>query len=157
MLLGGMRHSFTERTAKLHQQVLPSDDRERQCFDIPVCFELGDPNVHFHFSVAKTYETLEEIGRLDWFALFYWILDHCFGLQNITTVFVLVDNRTLTSEITTDESLTHWPAVAAWWKSRVVITESANELCDLIFVPICKKSNLHRLHAVWQEHLSLQP
>ena len=77
--------SYKELRSKLEVQVLPNDDRERQCFDIPVWFELGDPNVHYHAPEARSYETSGEMGGPDWHALFFYILDHCAGLQRIST------------------------------------------------------------------------
>ena len=141
--------SYKELRSKLEIQVLPSDDRERQCFDIPVWFELGDPNVHYNAPAARSYETSGEMGGPDWHALFFYILDHCAGLQGVSTVFVLVDNRNLASEHTQDATIAHWPAVAAWWKSRVVMTGPTCELSDLLFIPICKASGLERVHPTW--------
>ena len=40
--------SYSELVGLLDRQVLPSDDRERQLFDIRARFELGDPGVHYH-------------------------------------------------------------------------------------------------------------
>ena len=55
----------------------------------------------------------------------------------------------LTSQITTDDTLRHWPAVAAWRVSRLTFTGPTNELCDLVFVPISERSGLHRVHPTW--------
>lgn len=141
--------SFEELCSKLVGQILPNDAKERQCLDIPVSFELGDPHVHYNAHAAKAYDTSGEIGGPDWHALFLYILDHCVGLQQITTIFLLVDNRNLASEHTTDASLRHWPAVAAWWKSRVAMIGPSSEVSDLLFVPICKASGLDRTHPTW--------
>lgn len=106
--------SYSELIASLDRQILPSDDRERQCFDIRARFELGDPHVHYHAPAAKGYETSGKLGCPDWPVLFSYVLDRHRGLEEITTVFLLIDNRNLTSETTTEESLAHWPTVAAW-------------------------------------------
>lgn len=141
--------TFEELCAKLEGQILPNDAKERQCFDIPVWFVLGDPHVHFQAQAAKAYDTSGEIGGPDWHALFLYILDHCAGLQRISTIYLLVANRNLASEFTTDGSLKHWPAVATWWKSRVAMIGPASELSDLFFIPICKASGLDRTHPTW--------
>ena len=63
--------------------------------------------------------------------LFSYVLDRCRGLEDIDTVFILVDNRNLTSETTTEESLAHWPTVAPWWKSRMLLTGPARNCAIL--------------------------
>ena len=141
--------SYSELVGFLDRQVLPSDDLERHLFDIRARFELGDPGVHFHAPAAKGYETSGEVGCPHWPALFACILQRCRGLTGIDTIFVLVDDRNLTSEVTTEESLTHWPTVAAWWKSRVTLTGPAQEKCDLVFFPISSESGLKHIHPTW--------
>lgn len=63
--------SYEKLCSKLVGQILPDDDRERQCFDIPLWFELGDPHVHYNAQSAKAYETSGEIGGLLCFFTFW--------------------------------------------------------------------------------------
>lgn len=89
-------------------------------------------------------------GGPDWPALFSCVLERSGGLIDINTVFVLVDDRDLTREVTPEESLSHWPSVAAWWKSRVMLTGPSNESCDLIFFPVGERRiRIVHLHGMW--------
>ena len=138
--------TYFELTKVLDRQILPSDDRERQTFDIMTQFELGDPHTHYHAPSATGYETSGECGCPDWPALFLYVLDHCRGLEHADTVYILVDNRNLTDQTTTEG---HWPTVAAWWKSRMLLTGPAQEQCDLAFFPISAASGLKNIHPTW--------
>ena len=133
----------------LDRQILPSNDRERQVFDIRVRFELDDPHVHYHAPAANEYETSGACGCSDWPVLFSYVLDKCRGLEHADTVYILVDNRNFTSKTTTEESLAHWPAVAAWWKSGMLLPGPAQEQCDLVFFPISSASGLQNIHPTW--------
>ena len=88
--------TYFELTKVLDRQILPSDDRERQTFDIMTQFELGDPHTHYHAPSATGYQTSGECGCPDWPALFSYVLDHCRSLEHADTVYILVDNRNLT-------------------------------------------------------------
>jgi len=147
--------TYLELTRVLDRQILPSDDHERRAFDIRGRFELGDPHVHYHAPAANEYEISGACGCPDWPALFSYVLNHCRGLEHADTVYILVDNRNLTSETTTEESLAHWPTVAAWWKSRMLLTGPAQEQCDIVFFPISLASGLQNVHPVGRAHLSL--
>ena len=46
-------------------------------------------------------------------------------------------------------SLAHWPTVAAWWKSRTVLTGPSLEVCDLLFFPIGAACGLQHIHPTW--------
>ena len=141
--------TYLELTRLLDRQILPSDDHERRAFDIRGRFELGDPHVHYHAPAANEYEISGACGCPDWPALFSYVLNHCRGLEHADTVYILVDNRNLTSETTTEESLAHWPTVAAWWKSRMLLTGPAQEQCDIVFFPISLASGLQNVHPSW--------
>ena len=60
-----------------------------------------------------------------------------------------MDNRDLTAPVTEQDSLAHWPTVAAWWASRLSLHGPARELCDLIFVPIGPAAGLENVHPTW--------
>ena len=139
-------HDFT---FKLHRQILPNDTEHREEFDIPSIFRLGDPNVHFHAAAAKTYETSGEIGKPEWDTLFGYILAKMSCLRFMSTAYVLVDDRDLTNLDNRHASLQHWPAVAAWWSSRVRMIGPAQERCDVVYVPISHGSGLHKVHPTW--------
>ena len=64
-------------------------------------------------------------------------------------MFVLVDNKDLTESSTPQESLAHWPTVEAWWQSRLAMYGPAQELCDLLFVPVGKTAGLEHVHPTW--------
>ena len=132
-------------------QVLPRDTEEANeyCFDFHSWFELGDPHVHFNAPPGKPYSESGEVGCPNWADLFAFVLDRCSGLAEVQTVYVLVDDRDLSCEVTQDDSLRHWPAVAAWWKSRLVMLGPTNESCDLVFFPLCNKSGLSNIHPTW--------
>ena len=51
--------------------------------------------------------------------------------------------------MTEQDSLAHWPTVAAWWASRLSLHGPARELCDLIFVPIGPAAGLEHVHPTW--------
>ena len=115
---------------KLKVQILPNDQENSGEFDVGTDFRIGDPNVNFRAAAAKSYETIEEVGKPDWNLLFGYILTRMSHLRFLSTVYVLVDNRDLTNLDNPDPSLQHWPAVAAWWSSRARMQGPAGELCD---------------------------
>ena len=59
---------------KLKVQILPNDQEKQGEFDVGVDFRIGDPNVNFRAAAAKSYETIEEVGKPDWNLLFGFIL-----------------------------------------------------------------------------------
>ena len=81
--------------------------------------------------------------------IFRYLLQHFGHVRLFHTVFVLVDNRDLTAPRTDQESLAHWPTVAAWWTSRLALHGPARELCDLIFIPIDPAAGLDHVHPTW--------
>ena len=134
---------------KLKVQILPNDQENSGEFDVGVDFRIGDPNVNFRAAAAKSYETIEEVGKPDWNLLFGFILTRMSHLRFLSTVYVLVDNRDLTNLDNPDPSLQHWPAVAAWWSSRARMQGPAGELCDVVFFPVGQTSGLHMVHHTW--------
>ncbi len=88
-------------------------------------------------------------GMPHWTALFRYLLMHFEHVRWLSTLFVLVDNRDLTESSTPQETLSRWPTVEAWWKSRLTMYGPAEELCDLLFVPIGQATGLHNVHPTW--------
>ena len=76
---------------KLKVQILSNDQKNSGEFDVGVDFRIGNPNVYFRAAAAKSYETIEELT----------------GMQFLSTVHVLVDNRDLTNLDNSDPSLQH--------------------------------------------------
>ena len=74
-------------------------------FDFHSWFELGDPHVHFNAPPGKPYCESGEVGCPNWADLFTFVLDRCIGLADVQTVYVLVDDRDLSCEVTQDDSL----------------------------------------------------
>ena len=56
-------HTHADFAYKLKVQILPNDQENRGEFDNGVDFRIGDPNVHFRAAAAKSYETIEDIGK----------------------------------------------------------------------------------------------
>ena len=54
--------------------------------------------------------------------------------QHYEAVYLLVDTRDLTVVDNVEPSLAHWPAVAAWWSSRLRYVGPRDEQVDLVFV-----------------------
>ena len=73
----------------------------------------------------------------------------CDSLHSFQTVYLLVDNRDLTTPVTESDSLRHWPSVAVWWKRRLALKGPSGETCDLVFVPIAERSGLQHVHPTW--------
>ena len=142
-------YTYEDFVHKLKVQILPNDQENSGEFDVGVDFRIGDPNVNFRAAAAKSYETIEEVGKPDWNLLFGFILTRMSHLRFLSTVYVLVDNRDLTNLDNPDPSLQHWPAVAAWWSSRARMQGPAEKLCDVVFFPVGQTSGLHMVHHTW--------
>ena len=78
-----------------------------------------------------------------WPQLFCYLLQHFAHVRFFNTVFVLVDNRDLTTPKTEQESLAHWPTVEAWRASRLALHGPAGELCDLVYIPSIRQLGLN--------------
>lgn len=60
--------------------------------------------------------------------LFSYILARMRGLRDVSTAFIMImEKRDLTDFACIEESLCHWPTVAAWWSSRVTMLGPAQE------------------------------
>ena len=130
----------------LEESSLPGDQHGAGVFDNRADFAFGDPGAHFGGTNKCEYATSGEVGEPHWTKLFQYLLTHFAHVRWLSTVFVLVDNRDLTAPTTQQESLAHWPTVEAWWTSRLAMRGPAQELCDLLFVPIDQSAGLEHVH-----------
>ena len=128
---------------------LPGDTPAKGSFDHRRSFVLGDPGVDYEGAQRCEYEVSGARGEPHWDRIFGYLLQHFGHIRFFQTVFVLVDNRDLTAPVTEQDSLAHWPTVAAWWASRLSLHGPARELCDLIFVPIGPAAGLEHVHPTW--------
>ena len=133
----------------LDRSALAGDNPGQGAFDNRSDFVLGDPGAHFGGMNSCDYATSEAKGEPHWSGLFHYLMKHFDHVRWLNTVFVLVDNRDLIESSTPQESLAHWPTVEAWWQSRLAMYGPAQELCDLLFVPICQTARLQRVHPMW--------
>ena len=81
--------------------------------------------------------------------LFKYLLQHCQHIQHYDAVYILVDTRDLTKVDTEEPTLAHWPAVAAWWSSRLRYVGPGDEQVDLVFVRAHKDTGLNLVHPTW--------
>ena len=110
--------SWNDFVEALLEGFLPHDDVQRTPFDQTLHFELGDPHATGG-GRTRSYETSDEVGGPNWVLLFKYLLQHCRHIQHYDAVYILVDTRDLTKVATKETTLAHWPAVAAWWSSRL--------------------------------------
>ncbi len=118
-------------------------------FDNRSDFSLGDPGVDYEGNNKCEYATSGAVGEPHWPQLFLYLLLHCVHVRSFNSVFILVDNRDLTTPKTEQESLAHWPTVEAWWASRLALHGPAGELCDLVYIPIDQAAGLEHVHPTW--------
>ena len=95
------------------------------------------------------YDKSTEEGGPDWHLLFKYLLQHCQHVRHYDTVYLLVDTRDLTKVENVEPTLAHWPAVAAWWSSRLRYVGPGDEQVDLVFVRAARASGLHLVHPTW--------
>ena len=120
----------------------------RTPFDKTLHFELGDPHATGG-GQTRSYATSDEVGGPDWVLLFKYLLQHCRHVLHYDAVYILVDTRDLTNVATQETTLAHWPAVAAWWSSRLHYVGPSNEQVDLVFVRAHKGTGLNFVHPTW--------
>ena len=111
-------------------------------------FEISDPHAT-DGGIPRVYDTSTEAGGPDWHLLFKYLLQHCQHVHHYDTVYLLVDTRDLTKVEDVEPTLTHWPAVAAWWSSRLRYLGPGAEQVDLVFVRAAKSTGLHLVHPTW--------
>ena len=128
---------------------LPGDSHASGPFDNRSDFSLGDPGADYEGNNKCEYATSGAVGEPHWPQLVLYLLQHCVHVRYFNTVFVLVDNRDLTTPKTEQESLAHWPTVEAWWASRLALHGPGGELCDLVYIPINQAAGLEHVHPTW--------
>ena len=91
----------------------------------------------------------QEIGHPHWELIFEHVLRQCGYLVEFHTVYVMVDNRDLANHQRQDSSLSHWPAAARWWHSRLKLIGPHKEKTELLLFPISASTGLHHVHPTW--------
>ena len=140
---------FSQFVRHFDNCTLPGDIPAKGSLDHRHSFVLGDPGVDYEGTQRCEYEVSGARGEPHWDRIFGYLLQHFGHIRFFQTAFVLVDNRDLTAPVTEQDSLAHWPTVAAWWASRLSLHGPACELCDLIFVPIGPEAGLEHVHPTW--------
>ncbi len=113
---------------------------KRAPFDHTLRFELGDPHTT---SGGKS----RQYGGPSWHVLFGYLIQNC--ISNYDSIYLLVDTRDLTNVAPADKTLGHWPAVAAWWASRLQYIGPKDEQVDLVFVRTHVETGLELVHPTW--------
>ena len=132
----------------LGEGFLPHDDTQRTPFDHTMHYEIGDPHATGG-GLPRVYDKSAEFGGPDWQLLFEYLLQQCRHIQHYEAIYLLVDTRDLTVVDNVEPSLAHWPAVAAWWSSRLRYVGPRDEQVDLVFVRAGRNSGLHLVHPTW--------
>ena len=132
----------------LRSGFLPGDGEQRSPFDQTLRFEISDPHAT-DGGVPRVYAASTETGGPNWHLLFEYLLQNCQHVQHYDTVYLLVDTRDLTKVEEVEPTLAHWPAVAAWWSSRLRHLGPGDEQVDLVFVRAAKGTGLHLVHPTW--------
>ena len=127
---------------------LPGEGEQSSPFDQTLRFEISDPHA-MDGGVPRVYATSTETGGPHWHLLFKYLLQNCQHVQHYDTVYLLVDTRDLTKVEEVEPTLAHWPAVAAWWSSRLRHLGPGDEQVDLVFVRAAKDTGLHLVHPTW--------
>ena len=110
---------------------LPKEGQLNSPFDQTLRFEVGDPHAT-DGGVPRVYETSADTGGPNWHLLFKYLLQNCQHVRHYDTVYLLVDTRDLTKVKDVEPTLAHWPAVAAWWSSRLRHVGPGDEQVDLV-------------------------
>ena len=77
--------------------------------------------------------------------LFQWIVDNLSWVSRYDTVYVFVDNRTLSGTNPPD----YWQYFAPWTKGRCAVTGPYREKTTAIHIPINANTGLHQVHYTW--------
>ena len=127
----------------LTEGFLPHDAEQRTPFDQTLHFEVGDPHATGG-GLPRVYDKSNEEGGPNWLLLFKYLLQQCRHIQHYDAVYLLVDTRDLTKVDNVEPTLAHWPAVAAWWSSRLRYDIGPGDAqVDLVFVRASRDSGLH--------------
>ena len=127
---------------------LPKGGQRNSPFDQTLRFEVGDPHAT-DGGLPRAYETSAHTGGPNWHILFKYLLKNCQHVKHYDTIYLLVDTRDLTQVIDVEPTLAHWPAVAAWWSSRLQHVGPGDEQVDLVFVRAAKGTGLQLVHPTW--------
>ena len=127
---------------------LPKGGQRNSPFDQTLRFEVGDPHAT-DGGLPRAYETSDHTGGPNWHILFKYLLKSCQHVKHYDTIYLLVDTRDLTQVKDVEPSLAHWPAVAAWWSSRLQHVGPGDEQVDLVFVRAAKETGLQLVHPTW--------
>ena len=127
---------------------LPKGGQRNSPFDQTLRFEVGDPHAT-DGGLPRAYETSAHTGGPNWHLLFKYLLKNCQHVKHYDTVYLLVDTRDLTQVKDVEPTLAHWPAVAAWWSSRLQHVGPGDEQVDLVFVRAAKGTGLQVVHPTW--------
>ena len=129
---------------------LPGDSHGRGSFDTSARFVAGDPVLDSAPLHPWSMRLLnQEIGHPHWELIFEHVLRQCGYLVEFHTVYVMVDNRDLANHQRQDSSLSHWPAAARWWHSRLKLIGPHKEKTELLLFPISASTGLHHVHPTW--------
>ena len=77
--------------------------------------------------------------------LFQWIVDNLSWVSQYDTVYVFVDNRTLSGTNPPE----YWQYFAPWIKGRCAVTGPYREKATAIHIPINANTGLHQVHYTW--------
>ena len=77
--------------------------------------------------------------------LFQWIVDNLSWVSQYDTVYVFVDNRTLSGTNPPE----YWQYFAPWIKGRCAVTGPYREKTTAIHIPISANTGLHQVHYTW--------
>ena len=77
--------------------------------------------------------------------LFQWIVCNLSWLSQYDTVYIFVDNRTLSGASPPD----YWPFFAPWIKSRCEVIGPYQEKTTAVYIPINSDTGLDQVHYTW--------
>ena len=101
------------------------------------------------YAIAQT-ESGEVAPGPHWQHLYRWLIAQAHEILTFDSVYLITDNRDLTSvDAASQPGLAHWPAVAAWWSERVKYVGPYQEKTTVLFVPICEDTGLSLVHPTW--------
>ena len=96
--------------------------------------------------------TRPAFSHVDRRTLFQWILEHLSWLPQYDTVYVFVDNRSLSGTKPPE----YWPLLAPWIKGRCAVVGPYLEKTAAIHVPISADTGLHQVHYTWAGAAALE-
>ena len=99
---------------------LPHDSPAQGAFDNRFDFVIGDSGAHFGGVHKCEYATSGAKGMPHWTALFrfFWYI---LNMSGVRTLFLFLWIIVISRSPPPQETLSHWPMVEAWWKSRLAM------------------------------------